>query len=106
MSDDLTTFVRPEYRKTSAGHKPIDGVQFFSYSTGILKYARISEDGQIITSSNGHHRSTYGASIIGHGPVRSASGKPTRFLTETAAAKAAIKVWRKLQAKKTGPVLP
>lgn len=90
-----TTFIRPEYRRTSASHN-IDGVQFFSYSTGILRYARISKDGQIKTA--GHNRlATYTAMIIGHGYLRSASGKPTRFLTQDAAARAAIKVWRKLK---------
>lgn len=88
-----TTFIRPEYRRTSAGHKPIDGVQFYSYSTGILRYARISEDGRIMTQ---RRRSTYSSSIIGHGQLRK------RFLTEDAAARAAIKVWRKLKEHQPG----
>ena len=99
MSEE-TTFIRPEYQRTSAGHKPIDGVQFFSYTTGILRYARISEDGQIITAS--HTRgSTYEAAVIGRGYLRGPDGKKTkRFRSQDAAARAAIKVWRKLQAEK------
>lgn len=96
---DKTTYIEPGYRRTNAVHKPVDGVQFFSYHTGILRYARISEDGQIITSSHGWRRSTYGASVIGHGALQRA-GKAIRFRTEEGAAKAAIKVWRKLQEKK------
>jgi hypothetical protein len=95
-----TTFIRPEYRRTNAGHKPVDGVQFFSYSTGILRYARISEDGQIMTQSN-YRMSSYGSAVIGHGPVLSAKGKPKRFRHEINAALAAIKVWRKMQERKS-----
>lgn len=93
---EKTTFIQPGYRRTSAGHKPIDGVQFHSYHTGILRYARISEDGQIMTAA--HHRaSTYEAAVIGHGYLRGPDGKKTkRFRTQDAAALAAIKVWRKM----------
>lgn len=95
-----TTFIRSGYRRTSAGHSPIDGIRFFSYRVGILRYARISEDGQIWVADNGHHRSTYGASVIGHGPLVNAAGKSIRFHTQQGAAEAAIKVWRKMQERK------
>lgn len=89
----LTTFIKPEYYKTSARHKPVDGVQFFSYVVGIARYARISEDGQIMVISNGMHRATYSASIIGHGPVcNPKTGKPTRFRSQDAASKAAVAI--------------
>lgn len=94
------TFVEPGYRKTSAVHKPVDGVQFFSYSVGILRYARISEDGQIWVADNGNHRSTYGASICGYGQLKSEkTGQPTRFHTEESALKAAVKKWKELRGK-------
>ena len=89
----LTTFIKPEYRRTSARHKQVDGVQFFSYLVGILRYARISEDGQIMVISNGRHRSTYSADIVGHGPVRNPkTGKPIRFRSQHAASKAAVAI--------------
>lgn len=94
-----TTYVEPTYQRTRANHTPIDGVKFFSYTTGIQRYARISEDGQIIVSSHGQHRSTYGASVLGHGALQRA-GKSIRFRTQEGAARAAIKVWRKLKAEK------
>lgn len=97
MSETETTYIRPGYRRTSAGHKPIDGVQFHSYSTGILQYARISEDGQIITASSRRSSSTYTAAVIGHGMLNGEGGKPKRFRSQDAAARAAIKIWRKLQ---------
>lgn len=99
MSDE-TTFIRPGYRRTSAGHSPVDGVQFHSYSTGILRYARISEDGQIYVADNGRHRSSYGASVIGHGPLKNdKTGKSIRFHTQMAATKAAVKKWKELRAR-------
>lgn len=100
MNEETTTLVRPGYRRTSAGHKPIDGVQFFSYSTGILSYARISEDGQILVCDNGHHRNSYRAVVLGHGTLQNEAGETKRFRSQDGATKAAIKVWRKLQAEK------
>lgn len=102
MSEEITTLIKPGYRKTSTGHKPVDGVQFHSYSTGILQYARISEDGQILVSDNGHHRSTYSAIVLGCGWLRNANGAVIRFRTQEAATKAAVKKWRELQ----GAALP
>lgn len=95
-----TTFIRPGYRRTSAGQSPIDGIQFFSYSTGVLSYARISEDGQIFVADNGHHRNSYRAAVIGCGTLQNAAGKTKRFRSQEAATKAAIKVWRKRQGQK------
>ena len=89
------TLVRPEYQKTSAGHAPTDGVEFFSYRTGIGRYARISEDGQIKVQ-RGYNRSTYGAEIVGYGTICTKSGRPKRFHTQEAATMAAIKIWRGL----------
>lgn len=95
MSEE-TTYIEPEYQRTRANHKPVDGVQFFSYSTGISRYARISEDGQIKTARN-FEKSTFSAHVIGHGQIAGPGGKPKVFHTETAAAEAAVKVWRKMQ---------
>jgi hypothetical protein len=92
MSD---TLIRPEYQKTSAGHTPTDGVKFFSYRTGIGRYARISEDGQIKVQ-RGYNRSTYCAEVIGHGDICTKSGMPKRFHSQESAAMAAIKIWREL----------
>jgi hypothetical protein len=98
MSEE-TTFIRPGYRRTSAGHSPVDGVQFHSYSTGVLSYARISEDGQIFVADNGHHRHSYGAAVIGHGPLKNdKTGKSIRFRSQMAATKAAVKVWKAREA--------
>lgn len=96
---DETTFIRPEYRRTSAGHAPVDGVQFHSYSVGILRYARISEDGQIITRETSTRATTYTASVIGHGVIRNKTGNVKRFITQDAAAHAGVALWRKLQVK-------
>lgn len=93
-----TTFIRPEYQRTKAVHKLVCGVQFFSYHTGILRYAQISEDGQILISDNGYHRSTYGASIIGHGQLKNEkTSKAIRFHTQQAATVAAVKKWKELK---------
>jgi hypothetical protein len=95
MTEEPTSYIRPEYRRTSAGHKPIDGVQFYSYRTGISRYARISEDGQIMTRANARD-SGYNAYVIGHGPVIAANGVAARrFQSQDAAALAAIQIWRK-----------
>ncbi len=93
-----TTFIKPEYRRTSAGHKPIDGVQFYSYSVGINRYARISEDGQIMIRAT-FGLSTYIAHVIGCGPLCGISGKPKRYRSQDAAAREAIKIWRKMREK-------
>lgn len=95
---DETTHIEPGYRRTSAGHKPIDGVQFYSYSVGINRYARVSEDGQIETRST-FSLSTYTANVIGHGYLKGPGGKTKKFRSQDAAAREAIKVWRKMQAK-------
>lgn len=91
------SYIKPEYRKTSAGHKPVGGVQFYSYVVGILAYARISEDGQIMVRDNGHHRSTYYAAITGHGPLTNAAGATIRFRTQEAATRAAVKKFKELK---------
>lgn len=98
MQAEPTTYIDPAYRKTSAEHAPVDGVQFYSYSIGILRYARISEDGQIWTGDNGSRRSTYQARILGYGPLRNKAGGAIRFRTQEAAMKAAVKKWRELKA--------
>jgi hypothetical protein len=89
----MESFVRPDYRKTSAGHALIEGVQFHSYSVGVLMYARISADGKIMTRRN-YGRDTYSAAVIGHGAICNAAGKPKAFRTQDAAARAAIKIAR------------
>jgi hypothetical protein len=76
------------------------GVQFHSYSTGILSYAQISADGQIMVTDNGHRRSTYSASIIGYGALTNKAGKPIRFLTQHAALVAAVKKFKQFAKEK------
>jgi hypothetical protein len=71
-------------------------VQFFSYRTGVSRYARISEDGQIKVQRD-HNRATYGAQVIGHGLICTTSGKGKRFQTSEAAARAAIKIHREIR---------
>ena len=100
---DTTTYVRDWYRRTSAVHRLVDGIQFHSYRTGILRYARISEDGQIMTSAIGGDASTYEAAVIGHGRLLGKSGKVKRFRTQDAAASAAVKVFRALKPKQPSP---
>lgn len=94
-----TTYINPNYRKTSAGHKPIDGVQFHSYVCGILRYCRISADGQIMTQAN-HRSDTYSGYVIGHGAILNKNGKTKRFMSQIAAARAAVKKWKELQVQK------
>lgn len=96
--NDETTFIRAGYRRTTAAHSPVDGVQFYSYSVGVLRYARISNDGQIYVADNGHHRSSWGASVVGHGPLKNEkTGKPVRFHSQMAATKAAVKKWKAMK---------
>jgi hypothetical protein len=95
MTTQPDTFVLPEYR-LNRPFNIVDGIRFNSYSTGINKYARISEDGQIKISFSGG-TSTYLAEVIGHGFICSSkTGKAKRFRTRDAAAIAAIKIWREL----------
>lgn len=96
-SEQLATFIDPSYRRTSHGHRKIDGVQFNSYRTGILSYAHISSDGQIMVRTANAHRDgapTYSANVIGHGYIKSNSGRPKRFRSEEAAYRAGVKVWK------------
>lgn len=93
---DETTFIRPGYRLCSGRPTNIDGILLRPYSVGILISARITDDGQIWVQRNSR-RDTYHARVIGHGTILGVSGKPKLFRTEDAAAKAAIKVWRKMQ---------
>lgn len=53
------------------------------------------------TSDTSRYADSFRAAVIGHGPILGSSGKPKRFRTEEAAAREAIKVWRKMQEKKT-----
>jgi hypothetical protein len=97
MKKPLETFIDPSYRRTSAGHHKIDGVQFHSYSTGVLQYANISEDGQIMvrcvnTQRNGAPR--YSVDVVGRETIKSPSGKPKRFNSEAAACSAGVQLWR------------
>jgi hypothetical protein len=85
------SFIRDEYRRTSHGHAPIDGMQFHSYKTGIQRYAWISEDGKIKVARAG---AMYHAEVIDHGGVLNASGKTKFFRTQEAAAREAVKIRR------------
>lgn len=102
MSEEPTTYIRPEYRLCSGRHT-CDGVLFISYSVGITRYARISEDGQIFTSDTSQWRSTYTARVIGHGTICSKSGRPKRFRTQEAAMKAGVALFRKLRVESKKP---
>jgi hypothetical protein len=89
--------------RKSGGWREVDGIKFISYRTGILQYARISEDGQIFVRRLAH-RTTYNARIIGHGYIlRDNTGeeRPKAFRTETAAIIAAIKIYKKRKANAT-----
>lgn len=91
----IETFLDPSYRKTSHGHRKIDGVQFYSYHTGIMSYARISADGQIMVWSGNTHRdgaATYFANVIGHGTVKGRGDSQKRFRSEDAACRGALKI--------------
>lgn len=100
MSDEITTYLNPKYRLCSGRPTDIGGVLLRPYSTGILQYARISDDGQIYVSRN-YNKSTYTASVIGHGTLLGSGSKPKLFRDERAAAVEAVALWRKLQAEKT-----
>jgi hypothetical protein len=90
---DQATFLRPGIRKTSGGHVVVDGVQFVSYDVGVLRYAKISEDGQIFVQRR-HRRQTYFAAVIGVGDLKNPSGRLKSFRTEEAAMRAGIKAFK------------
>lgn len=78
------------------GAKPIvvDGVTFYCYSTGILRYEWRSADGRLAVGRN-HNADTYcaavdGTSIEGKDPMRA-----KRFRTQRAAMAAAIRRMQK-----------
>ena len=91
------TYIEAGYRPTSGGHKSIDGVRFISHRIGIMQSARISEDGQIMTQPRRNFGS-YMAAVIGVGTLKNKAGNIKRFRTEDAAAREAVKVWRRLKA--------
>jgi hypothetical protein len=77
---------RPPFRERPTGSKhTIDGVVFYGWHIGILRYEWRTEDGRLKVGSNGSHRSTFWASVDGE--VIGSS----RFLGDRNAAKAAIK---------------
>lgn len=89
------TFVMPHYRlNKKAMKRVVDGVEFLSYSIGILSYALISTDGRAKVTVN-HTKVTYSAAIERPDGtpdlLRNAVGDPIRFRSEVAAMKAAIK---------------
>lgn len=89
------SFLDPSYKRTQTGHRKIDGVQFYSYHTGILSYAEISADGQIMVWCGNTHRdgaATYFANVIGHGEVKGRGGSRKRFRSEDAACREAVKM--------------
>jgi hypothetical protein len=93
MPDD--TFIDSSFKRTGVAGRKYDGVQFYAYHTGILTYARISEDGQAkVWMANAHREGapTYFASVIGHGQLKGRGGNVKRFRSEEAACRAAIKV--------------
>jgi hypothetical protein len=96
---DETTFIRPGYRRTSGAPRAVDGIAFYPYSTGVNRYARITDDGQIMVKRN-HNASTYSASVIGIGPIYDGNTTPKRFRTEGAAMESAVRLWRKVQEQK------
>lgn len=95
MTDEPTTYIRPEYRLCSGRHT-VAGVLFVSYSVGISNYARITEDGKIMIRRNGSYN-TYSAYVIGHGVIKTGN-KPKKFRSDTAACIAGIALFQSLQA--------
>jgi len=92
------TFIEPSYERTRTGPK-INGVQFYSYHTGIMSYAEISEDGQIMVRMANAHRDgapTYFADVIGHGQIKGRGSQRKRFRSEQAALRAGVKTWREM----------
>lgn len=90
------SYLDPSYTRTQTGAK-IDGVQFSSYHTGVMSYARISDDGQIMVWTANVHRDgapTYLASVIGHGQIKGRGGNPKRFKSEDAACREAVQIAR------------
>lgn len=91
------TLVLPGYRiNKNAIKRIVDGVEFLSYSVGVMMYVRISVDGRALVRSSS---STYRATIEtagGHEHLSNPkTGKPTRFRTERAAMQAAVKALAK-----------
>jgi hypothetical protein len=93
------SFIDPSYKRTSHGHRVIDGVAFVSYHTGVMSYAKIGADGKIMVWSGNTHRAgppTYFANVIGHGPLKGRGNTQKRFRSEDAACRAAVKIWREM----------
>lgn len=84
-----TTFIQPNYRRTSRPPVTIDGVTFASYNVGISALAMISDNGQIFIRRN-YQRMTYYASVIYQGKMTQIGNK---FRSEKSAARAAVKEW-------------
>jgi hypothetical protein len=80
--------------KTKAAPITIDGVTFEAWHTGLLRYERRSLDGRAIVRDNGHHRSTYSASVDGKSLGR-------RFLSQRGAMIAVAKAVNSLE-RRTG----
>lgn len=73
---------------TSAGHHKVLGLQFNSYSVGVLRYAMMTIDGrgwvqQTRAGRNADHAKVDGKYLKGSG------GKPKRFRTKESAMRAA-----------------
>lgn len=98
MDDDRTTYLDPTYRRTSRGHKTVDGVLFNSYRVGQLRYALISEDGQIRVGRR-YSKTTYEAFVIGVGELRTPSGRLRSFRSEDAALSAALAAFREIKSR-------
>jgi hypothetical protein len=89
------TFIDPAFRLCSGPPTTIDGITFHPYSTGVLRYAKISEDGKIkVRRTQG---TAYTAEVIGVGAICGPSGSVKRFHSQLAAMKAGVALHKKLQ---------
>lgn len=87
------TFVKPGYRHNkNAVKRIVDGVEFLSYTVGVLRYARVSVDGKCEVRASRNH---YTAEVEGHGYIMSGT-KAKRFRSDKAAMAAAVKLARSL----------
>jgi hypothetical protein len=87
------SLIRDDYRRTSAQPRTIDGIEFLTFSVGVLRYALISADGKIKVDTIGR---MYRAEVIDHGFVLNSKGRTKFFYTEATALREAIKIRRRL----------
>lgn len=92
------TLVQPGYwLNPNAQSRVVEGVEFKSYSRGVLLYTRVSVDGRCEVMRPTSRARFYVARVLGLGFIlsTSGSGKARRFHTELAAMAAAVKLDRR-----------